>query len=147
MGGIDRAFSVASVVVTDDEVAHLKDAGLLENKEYSGAELATAMNASRDSGNKMTLIENYVLGLDPADASSVPVVVSPQNATSGKITLTLGNVNVNADAGVKVRYSVSEASSPTGFSSEGEVQDSSTFTLDAPAGNLKYYRINIHLGN
>ena len=144
----DGGETVASVVVTEAEVAALKTAGLLDDKAYTGAELAEAMNATRETGNKMTLLESYVLGLDPTSSTSVPVVVSPQNATAGKITLSLGNVNVNADAGVKVRYSVSEASSPTGFSSEGEVQDSSTFTLDAPSsGNLKYYRINIHLGN
>lgn len=134
--------SVGDAVVKDDFVKqHLPDI-------TDPAEIATALNENRTTGNCLPLIQSYVLGLDPKVETAKPIVGAVQNADAAKVTLSLGNVEVNTAAGVPVQFSLSTATSPdfTGGTT-GEKQDSSAFNVDIDSDKkLQYYKINIHFG-
>jgi len=129
--------------ITDDTLA--ADGGVAEAQEV--------VQQKRNTGNKLTLVENYVLGLEPEEAESVPVVVPVQAAVSKLqdtgLTLDVGNIKVNNDAGAKVTY-VLESSETSDFSGKKEVKtqvDNKVFeNIELPTEGVKYYRVNISVG-
>lgn len=137
--------SVAEAVVTDDFVSTYC------TEKYDPAKIAKELNAPRTTGNGLPLIQSYVLGLTPTVENSKPVVSTTQAAATDKISLSLGSsVQVNANAGVKVRYSLSTAATSdfTGAATT-DPQDSPNFEAAVPSSDdpkVKYYKINIIFG-
>ena len=113
------------------------------------AQIAEALTAPRDLGNKLPLIQSYVLGLTPTDETSKPVVKSEQNAKTDEITLSLGNVSVNTAAGVPVKFVLKAAATPamTDATQKGENTEP-RFTVDVPTTDAKvqYYKIEAVIG-
>lgn len=106
------------------------------------------LNANGENG--VAKWQSYVLGLDPADTSSKPVVQPVQNAATDAIEFSMGNVAVNSDAGVAVKYRVNEysdSSATTPSGTPGEFVDSSApFTVGLPTDGVKYYKMEIQFG-
>ena len=120
------------------------------------AKLAQAIKKINDKpvgGNDMTYWQSYVLGLTPSDTKSKPIVQPVQNASASKVAFSLGNVAVNAGAGVHVKYRVnsysdaecSEDLQEGTFVGSGETAESPG-ELPTAAG-ATYYKLEIKFGN
>lgn len=135
--------SVGDAVVTDQFVKDNVDG----YGTKTPAEIATALNENRTTGNCLPLIQSYILGLDPKVETAKPIVGAVQNADIATVTLSLGALTVNTAAGVPVQFSLSTATAAD-FSgaTESAKQDSSEFNVDIGSGKLQYYKINIHFG-
>jgi len=108
-------------------------------------ELAAASVAQRTEGNKCTIIESYVLGLDPDDAQSVPVVQPAQSSSTTKVQLNVGNITVNPKANADVEYGLISSASPDFSDPTVEIapQESPALEGSLPASGVKYYRAQI----
>ena len=135
--------SVGDAVVTDQFVKDNVDG----YGTKTPAEIATALNENRTTGNCLPLIQSYILGLDPKVETAKPIVGAVQNADADKVTLSLGALTVNTAAGVPVQFSLSTATAAD-FSgaTESAKQDSSEFNVGIGSNKLQYYKINIHFG-
>lgn len=117
--------------------------------ETDPAKIAAALAAPRDSGNKLPLIQSYVLGLEPNTPTSKPVVKSVQNEDMGKITLSLGNVNVNTAAGVPVKFKLMTGTTPGEMAVDPNSETNEpSFTVNVPTEDekVKYYKIEAVIG-
>jgi len=140
---------VATAVVADTWIADNVDGADLSTAEGRAA-VATALNQAGLNG--FTKLESYVLGLDPKNASSKPVVASSGNGSVGAGTIRLSvadSVSVNSASGVPVSFSVSTSTTPD-FSSATTSGANRTGVFDIaldPAGSkLMYYRVNVAFG-
>jgi len=137
-------------VITDAVVSNsFIDTYIKKGASMTDEQIAVKLNSADGVANGLPPIQSYVLGLNPDSATSKPAVATAQSAETGKVALSLGNVNVNAAAGVKVTYSLSTADNASFSGATTTVdQDSSSFSADVPAegSKVKYYRININFG-
>lgn len=140
-GGGDE---VADAVVTDVFV----DTYIKNGSTMTDAEVAAALNDATGVANGLPPIQSYILGLTPTNETSKPVVGAVQIADADKVKLSLGDLTVNAAAGVPVQFSLSTATSDDfSVATESQKQDSSEFNVDIGSDKkLQYYKINIHFG-
>lgn len=116
----------------------------------NGIATSDALNAVAAKGNGIVYWQSYVLGLDPNDTSSKPVVQPVQNAATDAIEFSMGNVAVNAEAGVPVKYRVKSYSDPActahvdGDSAPTVAGETATASL--PDSGVRYYKMEIQFG-
>jgi len=108
-------------------------------------ELAAASIAPRTEGNECTILDSYVLGLDPDDAQSIPTVLPTQTSSGNKLQLNVSNITVNPKANADVKYGLVSSASPDFTDPTVEVapQESTTLEGDLPTSGVKYYRANL----
>ena len=104
--------------------------------------------------NGVDSFESHVLGLDPEDAQSRPLIAAEQNAEPDTLVLKLPKVRQRdqSETGVAVRYCL-VTSDDTSFATETTAQEVTnvlagegpTFTADLPSsgGKVRYYRVKI----
>ena len=117
------------------------------------ADAIAKINTKPAGGNDMTYWQSYVLGLTPSVPTSKPIVQPVQNTSASKVAFKLGNVAVNAEAGVPVKYRVNSYSDAAcskdlqegTFVGSGETAESPG-ELPTAAG-VKYYKLEIKFGN
>ena len=114
------------------------------------AEVAEALKEPGANGYK--LYESYVLGLDPKDEFSKPVLVDELSAEADKVDVQVLNVSVNAKAGVEVTYSLLSDTDPEFKSGEVEElarQAVGRFEVPLPGDGeaVKYYKVNFYFSN
>ncbi len=111
-------------------------------------QVAEALKAPGANGYK--LYESYVLGLDPKDEFSKPVLVDELSAKADKVDVQVLNVSVNAKAGVEVKYSLVADTDPEfKMGVESEKQESGVFEVPLPSNDetVKYYKVNFYFSN
>ena len=104
--------------------------------------------------NGVDSFKSHVLGLDPEDAQSRPLIAAEQNAEPDTLVLKLPTVRQRdpSETGVAVRYCL-VTSDDTSFATETTAQEVTnvlagegpTFTADLPSsgGKVRYYRVKI----
>ena len=123
-------------------------------KYFPGSDISTqagfdavlaGLNAKRTEGNGLTLLESYILGLDPDDATAVPQVSIAYDADGKRFVIALGDqVKVNAAADVCVKYALRSADD-VGFTDAVETEPVAerTFTFEPDGEAKKFFRISI----
>lgn len=109
-----------------------------------------AEELAKPGANGYKLWESYVLGLNPKDEFSKPVLVDELSAKADMVDVQVLNVNVKAKAGVEVKYSLVADTDPefkTGV--ESEKQESGVFEVPLPSNDetVKYYKVNFYFSN
>ena len=106
-------------------------------------------------GNGMAYWQSYVLGLDPNEETSKPIVEVQQTESKDTVGFKLGNVTVNTSAGVTPKFRILESSTPNGEATavvpEGnqddgwtEATDTAEIPLPTDANtNVKYFKVEI----
>ena len=123
-------------------------------KHFPGSDISTragfdavlaGLNAKRTEGNGLTLLESYILGLDPDDATAVPQATISYDAAGGRFVIALGDrVKVNESADVGVRYALRSADN-VGFTDAAETEPGAerTFTFEPRDAAKKFFTIRI----
>lgn len=100
-----------------------------------------------DTGKKngMDSYESYLLGLDPEDETSKPIVKQVQNDDASKITFELPGLSPKpeSETGVAVSYELLELEKPKATTADKTTSFTDTVTVDLPASGAKYYKVNI----
>ena len=118
----------------------------LSSPESTSA-IITALNT--DGLNGIVNWKNMVLGLDPKDSTSKPIVKTIQNQDSGKVKFALGNVEFDNACGIPAKYRVkaygNAACSGDAAATSAYVQPDGNAELDLPASGdkVKYYKVEI----
>ena len=118
------------------------------SEEGWAATAASKFDTVPESGNGIKYWQSYVLGLDPANASSKPIVQPVQDVDSDKVSFSLGNVALADNSGVGVQYRVGEYLSPKSETpiagKEGTFVDASeNAKADLPESGAKYYKLEV----
>ena len=118
------------------------------SEEGWAATAASKFDTVPEGGNDMKYWQSYVLGLDPKDPASKPIVQPVQDASSDKVSFALGNVDPAANSGVGVQYRVGEYEAPGSETpiagKEGEfVNAGENATADLPGSGAKYYKLEV----
>jgi len=103
--------------------------------------------------NGAKIWESFVLGLDPQKDTSKPVVIPIQTSKPDRLTLSVGNVTVNQDAGAKsVRYRVLYDKSPIADTEQATDATRTEYTdignqieVPLPSEGVRYYRIEVQV--
>ena len=140
--------SVASAKISLDWIQDNVPGAKGGNVDWS----AVQANLNGKGNNDIARWQSYVLGLDPANALSKPIVQPVQDAAPGKVSFSLGNVALANNSGVGVQYRVGEYSSPQSETPiEGKagtfVDAGTTATVDLPESGVKYYKLEVKLSN
>ncbi len=142
-----RTFTVASqgLVMGEMEVNITAEAleGMFEGEMPTAEELTKA----RTEGNGKPLLDCYVLGLDPKDEASKPLINNREASEPGRLALGLDNVEVNEESGVGVKFTLKESEDNKSFTAvEGQSgKTESEFEIDLPSEKLKYYKIEYEM--
>lgn len=105
-----------------------------------------------NGANGIPLWQSYVLGYEKVTADSKPVVQPEQDASADVVSFSIGNVEVNREAGVPVKYRVNTYANPNDPTptAEGVFVDESVSkaTADLPPSNVgvMYYKMEIKFG-
>jgi len=148
---------VIPVADTNAPAVKVTKAWITENMKLDvtdAAGLSEAISHINDTAaNGTTYWQSYVLGLTPSVPTSKPIVQPVQNSSASTIWFKLGNVAVNAEAGVPVKYRVNSYNDAACSSSVAEgmfVGSGETATspgaLPTTAG-ATYYKLEIKFGN
>lgn len=87
--------------------------------------------------------DSYALGLDPASATSKPVLDAAQNASGENVSVKVANVVPNTDV-AEVAMKVIETAEPAGDTGTEYAFENGTATIPLPDG-VKYYKVKISI--
>ena len=95
--------------------------------------------------NGLSSYNSFALGLDPATASSKPVLDSVQNADAGKVTFSVPNVKPETEyAEVAMKVLTLESPSAT-TGTETVLPAGETVTINLDSTGVKYYKVKISI--
>lgn len=102
--------------------------------------------------NGLTYLESYVLGLDPKDEASKPVIVDQLGTATESIHIFMGNVDLRKDAGVDVFFKLVDGNGNPIVDGNGNPigERNTTGEFDAPlpvtGSPVLYYQVKIEIG-
>ena len=99
--------------------------------------------SSGAAANGIDSYDSYVLGLDPENAASKPVLDSAQNSKTGALDVKVANVVANTNV-AEVAMKVVATDTPAGDTGTEYVFENGTATIPLPAG-VKYYKVKISI--
>ena len=146
---------VIPVAVTNAPAVKVTKDWIFANMGYTvdtAAGLSDAISHINDKAeNGTTYWQSYVLGLKPSDTKSKPIVQPVQNSKANTVEFSLGNVAVNAGAGVPVKYRVNSFTNPActaGKVEGGLVNSDANAEVNLPTdAGATYYKLEIKFGN
>lgn len=107
---------------------------------------------STKQGNGLTYMENAILGLANSaqaevSANQIPVIQPVQSTSPTQVKFKLGNVKVDEDSGVAVKYRVFKSSNPGGKdSASSPANPTEEVLMDLPGSGVQYYLIEVDTG-
>ena len=114
-------------------------------------EIREGLNAPRTTGNRLTLLQSYILGLDPDDPDDTPKADFAWDAGQNAFVVRLvPDITVNEAANVKVTYSMARADDVRFEQNRSETTPSNETTFTATKDETKpaaFFRVNIHFSN
>ena len=95
------------------------------------------------AANGIDSYDSYVLGLDPENDASKPVLDSAQNSKTGALDVKVANVVANTNV-AEVAMKVVATDTPAGDTGTEYAFENGTATIPLPAG-VKYYKVKISI--